>query len=1145
MTYDSSGNLLSSSDPLGKTRRFEYDAGGNATTLVDSLGNTSHKIYDSNNRLISSVDPLGNSTSYAYDLKGNTIQIVDAVGAVTRANYDDRGSLVSIVDPLGFSTAYSYTDSGFLDGLTLPNGNISTMAVDKLGNVTSDTVSIHTATGSVVAHWAYQYNANGDLVKIVAPDGAVSSLGYDATGQLINSKDAMGNTTALQWSADGQQSGASWSGLGTVSLSFDAAGRNIASKLPGDRSVQYTYDDAGQKTSTTLPDGTKIANVYDADGRVVSTNNGPYSGGSREYDAAGRIIRIVSPDGAATRYEYDAAGRLIAEIDALDQRAEYVYDKAGRIVSSKIPSGQLLSRTYDLAGNLTSKTDLNGGLWKYEWSPSGLPLSVTDPVGQKFTFQPNGHGTIDRVIDPLGRVSQYTYDLLGHLVAFRSPVGTTYSTIYDELGRVQQTTDGAGRTISNTYTADGRISSRNAGPNEIESYGYDSSNQLVQVQSPQGTMTIVRDVMGRLSKVTGINEFPVTYQRDELGRSTAVSTSAGNTLRTLSDGGRLVATMDPSGGITSTTYDALGRAIRVEFANGSSDERTYDALGRTTNIIYKSSTGTVLRSWNYTRNDSGQILAIDDSNGQRTEYLFDGLGRLHRERVVTGGVMSDTTYSYDAVGNVTQVTDSHDARAFTVDANDQLQDDGRWSYSWNGAGLMVSRTNGMQTEHFEYDSQNRLIRFVRTGPNATTVAYSYDFGGLLARRSEGGTIINYVWDQSSALPQLLEERDGQGSLIRRYESDGANITRYRDGAGNAFILIQDHLGSIKQVVDNAGNMVANLTYSAFGQSTGSNPSSIGYTNGLTDSVTGMVFLRTRWYMPDAARYITPDSAPSNPTNSQSNWNRYSYVGNDPINRYDPTGQSLLADFVVANKIFLGLVATFITFGGTSLVQSGGLSALGSFYPALTGWWPNGTTTSFNFSAGTGIGKGGFSIGASFGGGFELVNNYSSYERALFLYFGPSLSVGDSKGVGPSGSFSLGNSLLFDTPNANSYSGWFWSVTASKGYISNQIEWAVREVPYAGGFAKQDYRIDKVSSGSGSLTFAWSPGPTFYAPAAEFGVPSVVSNKSQVGYRARHSHTLGAAGSLQYSTGISLSVTYYVQLLVIDTSYEKEWLRLTD
>jgi RHS repeat-associated protein len=57
----------------------------------------------------------------------------------------------------------------------------------------------------------------------------------------------------------------------------------------------------------------------------------------------------------------------------------------------------------------------------------------------------------------------------------------------------------------------------------------------------------------------------------------------------------------------------------------------------------------------------------------------------------------------------------------------------------------------------------------------------------------------------------------------------------------------------------------------------------GYAGEYTDAASGMVYLRARYYSPYLNQFIQPD--PILPANGD----RYSYVGNNPINYIDPTG----------------------------------------------------------------------------------------------------------------------------------------------------------------------------------------------------------------------------------------------------------------
>jgi hypothetical protein len=65
----------------------------------------------------------------------------------------------------------------------------------------------------------------------------------------------------------------------------------------------------------------------------------------------------------------------------------------------------------------------------------------------------------------------------------------------------------------------------------------------------------------------------------------------------------------------------------------------------------------------------------------------------------------------------------------------------------------------------------------------------------LAERQEGSSVVRHVWDRSTSLPQILETRDGQDNLIRRYESDTFHVRQFRDAAGQAFVIAEDVLGT--------------------------------------------------------------------------------------------------------------------------------------------------------------------------------------------------------------------------------------------------------------------------------------------------------------------------------------------------------------
>ena len=63
---------------------------------------------------------------------------------------------------------------------------------------------------------------------------------------------------------------------------------------------------------------------------------------------------------------------------------------------------------------------------------------------------------------------------------------------------------------------------------------------------------------------------------------------------------------------------------------------------------------------------------------------------------------------------------------------------------------------------------------------------------------------------------------------------------------------------------------------------------------------GLVHMNGRVYDPMIGRFGTPDPTTESPFSTQG-WNRYTYVGNSPVNFTDPSGYCFLGCFW--NKIF--------------------------------------------------------------------------------------------------------------------------------------------------------------------------------------------------------------------------------------------------
>ena len=99
----------------------------------------------------------------------------------------------------------------------------------------------------------------------------------------------------------------------------------------------------------------------------------------------------------------------------------------------------------------------------------------------------------------------------------------------------------------------------------------------------------------------------------------------------------------------------------------------------------------------------------------------------------------------------------------------------------------------------------------------------------------------------------------------------------------------------------------------------SDPNPFRYCGEYFDKETGTIYLRSRYYDPTIGRFISEDSY-SGEANDPLSLNLYTYVGNDPVNLFDPTGHWAQSDTqysMAVQNILLELTIKYYLAGSDS------------------------------------------------------------------------------------------------------------------------------------------------------------------------------------------------------------------------------------
>jgi RHS repeat-associated protein len=373
-TYDSEGNVLTSTDARGKVTTYTYDVLGRVTNIAFTSGTPIVLEYDGGSsgapnaigHLTKMTDESG-QTVYGYDQMGRVITktqtTVSATGTIGRSvsyAYGNNGKLLSLTYPSGNRIVYGYNAAGRISSLTLNPADAA--GGTDIGTATVLLEQISYAPFGAAQSWVWgnntatvpnTYNRTFDLDgrvstyplgNIAAGTGMLRTVGYDAASR-ITSMTHTGTANAS---------------LYDQAMAYDGLGR-LTNFTAGTTTQVYVYDASGNRTQLRLG-ASSYSNTISATSNRLNSTTGPYPAKNYQYDAAGN----PSTDGTVS-FSYSDRGRMKSSVNAgatttylyngLDQRVskagslvatggiEYVYDENGRLLGEYNATGGIIQET--------------------------------------------------------------------------------------------------------------------------------------------------------------------------------------------------------------------------------------------------------------------------------------------------------------------------------------------------------------------------------------------------------------------------------------------------------------------------------------------------------------------------------------------------------------------------------------------------------------------------------------------------------------------------------------------------------------------------------------------------------------------------------------------------------------------------------